>query len=75
MNMGNTEESRLIFRELRGTVIRLGLLPHWSPDRMDTHLFCIYYKVIPDDLAKRKSNRNTKTKTLHDSSKTPSSKL
>lgn len=44
-NEHETEESRMIFRDLRGTFINLGLVPHWAPMRIETHHYCFKYAL------------------------------
>jgi len=40
-----TDKSRIIFRNLRGTFIALGFVDTWAPSRLDTHIYCRKYAI------------------------------
>jgi hypothetical protein len=59
-----TEESRYIFREMRNTICRLGLLTQWKPLMIQTHQFCKKYRVA------NANSENSKIQTTTNTSKT-----
>jgi hypothetical protein len=46
MRMSETEKSRIIFRELRGTIIKFGIYDWpYGIARLHTHAYCIRYAI------------------------------
>ena len=41
----HTRQSRLIFRNLRGTLVTLGIVDDFAPWRILTHEYCLKYRV------------------------------